>query len=193
MVTVKESEQVRNDITKFIAGMSPHANPNVEWLKTTTANIKPGMSIIRTAGAVGEVGATEGGNDSAMIYAIAEYDPKQIDNNGIAYAINKVIPVLPLHKNLGLVCRNIQIADPPADIDIDTPLCPEASGLWGVAAEATLIAESGTGGEVFDAEATSGKNGTTGATIHNRVYLRADQFLTDPTKDSVIVARIVAC
>ncbi len=193
MVTVRESNKIVNDVKGFISGMSPDKNPNVRWFKTSSPNIKPGMGVIRVADATGDYTITEHGAESKMTFGIAEFDPKQIANNGIAYASGDLIPVLPLHLNLGLEMRNIQLTDPNAAILVDTPLAALASGMWGVAVEAVLEAETGTGGEVFVDDATIGKQGTTGATIWNRNYLRTLYHKADADNPVLIEAYIVAC
>lgn len=193
MVTIRESKKIVNDIKGFISGMHPDKNPNVRWFKTSSANIKPGMGVIRAADATGDYTVTEHGAESKMTYGIAEYDPKQLANNGVAYGSGDLIPILPLHLNLGLEMRNIQLTDPSAAIVVDTPLSALASGMWGVAIEAVLEAESGTGGEVFQDDATSGKQGVAGATIWNRNYLRTLYHKVDGDNPVLIEAYIVAC
>lgn len=193
MVTVRETKKIVCDVKRFIAGMHPDSNPNVRWLKTSEASIKPGHGLIRGTGAGGEATVGLSGADSPIVYAIAEFDPKQIANNGVAYASGDLIPVLPLHLNLGIELRNIKIADASANAPADTPLCPIASGEWGIAVEATLADASG---DAFNAAVNQvvGVNGAAGSTIHNRVFLRYLYYYVDEEPGpTLICAYIVAC
>ncbi len=195
MVTVRETKKIVCDVKRFIAGMSPYSNPNVRWLKTTSANIKPGMGVIRGTGAGGEATATEAGSSSAMVYAIAEFDPKQIANNGIAYGSGDLIPVLPLHLNLGVEMRNIRIDDASANVPADTPMCVSGTidGEWMIAVEADLADASG---DAFDLAVNQvvGVNGVAGSTIHNRVFLRSLYYYVDEEPGPLLIcAYVVAC
>ena len=192
MVTVRETQKIDDDVKRFIGGMHPDKNPNVRWLKTAEAGVIPGMGIIRGTGAGGEATCTMADNDSPMVYAIAEFDPKQIATNGTAYGSGDLIPVLPLHLNLGLEMRNIQITDASANVPADTPLCMEENGIWGIAVEATLVEAA----DAFNTAVTetAGVNGANGSTIHNRVYLRTLYYQVDEEPGPVVCCcYIVAC
>lgn len=135
MVTVRETQKVQNDNTRHVAAHSPGAKKvRIEWLKTTTANIHPGMPIIRGTGAGGEATATESGAGSNVVYGIVELDKKQITLCTDTYASGDLIPVITIEGNDGLICRNIFITDPDADILPD-------SGF--IAGAAVFVVESG--------------------------------------------------
>ena len=193
MVTVRETNKIVNDAKGFVGGMSPYDNPNVRWLKTTSANIHPGMGLIRATGAAGEASCTEHGNDSPMVYAIAEFDPKQIADCSVTYASGDLIPVLPLHLNIGLEMRNILFTDPTGVIEVDSPLFAEAAGSWGIAVESILENSTTDTTEAFAAASVTGANATAGNTVHNRVYLRVMRYWADADVEATIEARIVAC
>jgi len=194
MTTAQEANKFySSDITKKLTCETPDGKPiRHEWLETTSANIKPGYAVIRATGAAGEKYCTEAGNDSPLAYGIADLDPNQIANCDVAYASGDIIPVIPFHKNVGAVLRNVYLADPGAAVDVDTPLCCEADGVWGVAVEAALLQEGGAGNSGFDDAVTTnpGVNGATGSTIHNRIFMRSQYYVADPNAASRIVARI---
>lgn len=155
--------------------------PVIEVRQVTSANCHPGMGVIHATGAGGEDDYTEHGNDSALSYGIVELDVNQIADSQTTYAQYDNIPALPYHMNPGAYVNNIECADPSGnDWDPDLPLCPEASGVFGLALEATLVAGGATA-EAFAAATTTGTNGTGGATFHSRICLRNAYFTTDPS------------
>lgn len=189
-----DNKHFASDANKKVGAWHPNGEFNIEWLETTSANIKPGMAVTRATGAAGEKYCTEAGNDTSLAYGIAEFDPTQIADCDTAYASGDLIPVIPFAYNQGAICRNVVLADPGAAVNADDPLCCEASGQFGVATEATLIDEDGNGitSAFNDAggPTVAGTNGANGATIHNRVYMKNQYYFADPGADADIVARI---
>ena len=125
MVTVRESAAetnpyIANDIRRKVFAWSPYnAPPRYVWLKTTTANVKPGMPVIRGTGAGGEGTCAEAGGTSILVYGISEFDPTQIASCAVAYASGDLIPVIPIYANIGAILRNLIITDPNAAIAPD--------------------------------------------------------------------------
>lgn len=155
--------------------------PVIEVREATSAVLHPGMGVIHATGAGGEDDYTEHGNDSALSYAIVELDTNQIVDCQTVYGQYDNIPALPYHMNPGAYVNNIECADPDTnDWEPDAPLCAEATGVFGLAIEATLEAGGATQ-EAFHAVATSGLNSASGATIHSRILLRNAYFTTDPS------------
>jgi len=164
--------------------------PVIEAREATSANLSPGLGAIHPTGAGGEDSYTEHGNDSPLSYCIIELDVNQIADCDATYAQYDNVPGLPYHMNLGAYFRNINVADPPADVEPDTPLCPEATGVFGVALEGQLVVESGAGNSGFDDAVLTvpGINGAAGSTLHSRICLRQAYFLTDPAAVYTTVA-----
>jgi hypothetical protein len=130
MVTVRETQKIANDNNRHVSGWSPHNAPaRFKWLYTTSANIKPGMPVIRGTGSGGEATATETSGGEKLGYGIAEWDELQIASCDVAYASGDLIPVIPFEGNQGLVCRNIVLIDPNQAMPTDTPLTVGASGF----------------------------------------------------------------
>jgi len=164
--------------------------PVIEARQTTSANISPGCGVIHATGAGGEDYYTEHGNDTALGYAIIELDENQITSCTSTYAQYDNAPGLPYHMNPGAYLRNVNYADPNANINPDAPYTAEASGVYGLATEATLVACSSGTTESFSADATTGTNGTAGATFHSRIYLRNAYYFADPNGVTTKVAYI---
>ena len=154
------------------------------------ATLGPGLGAIHSTGAGGEDDYEVHGNDSALSYCVIELDENQIADCDALYAIYDNIPGIPYHLNPGAYLRNINLATPGAAVEPDTPLTSEATGTFGVAIEATLIACASGTTESFTAAATTGLNGTDGATFHSRVYLRNAYYRADPSGATTIVAYI---
>jgi len=130
MVTVRETQKVQNDNYRHVAAhYAGGKKVRIEWLKTTTANIKPGMPIIRGTGAGGEATATETSGGENLVYGIAEWDEKQLASCDVAYASGDLIPVITIEGNDGLVCRNLVITDPNADIPADSSFVAGAASF----------------------------------------------------------------
>ena len=192
MVTIKdEGDKIVNgaSLRVFVKG-AYNLGPIIEVREATSANLGPGLGAIHATGAAGEDDYTEHGNDSALSYAVIELDENQIADCDAAYAQYDNIPGLPYHMNPGAYLRNINLADPNANVDPDTPLTAEATGTFGVAIEATLVSSATGTTEAFTAAATSGLNGTDGATFHSRIYLRNAYYFADPGAATTIVAYI---
>ena len=192
MVTIKDEGD------KITLGASLHVfvkgaynqGPVYEAREATSANLHPGLGAIHATGAAGEDDYTEHGNDSALSYAIIELDENQIADCTATYAAYDNVPGLPYHLNPGAYVRNIKIANPSAAIPPDTPFTAEATGQFGLAIEATLVSSSTNTTESFTATATSGLNGTNGATIHSRIYIRNAYYRANPAAATTIVAYI---
>jgi hypothetical protein len=188
-VNINKMTSIKDEGDKIVCGASLHVfvkgaynlGPVIEVREATSANLSPGLGAIHATGAGGEDSYTEHGNDSPLSYCIIELDENQIVDCDATYAQYDNIPGLPYHMNKGAYFRNIDVADPPADVDPDTPLCPEATGTFGVAVEAGLVACSTTVTESYTAASVAGANGATaGNTVHSRICLRQAYFLTDP-------------
>jgi len=104
-------------------------NFNVEYYKTTSANIKPGMLLIRATGADGERSVTECGANSELGYGVAEWDKTQVATQDTAYASGDLIPVLPLHKNAGMIFQGY-VSDTNGNWDADHYLDAGANGSF---------------------------------------------------------------
>lgn len=193
MVTLKDEGD------KIVIGASLHVfvkgaynlGPVIEVRQTTSANLSPGLGAIHATGAGGEDDYTEHGNDSPLSYCVIELDENQIADCDATYAQYDNAPGIPYHMNPGAYLRNINVANPGADIDPDTPLCPEATGTFGVAIEAALVACATGTTESYTAASVAGANGATaGNTIHSRICLRQAYFLTNPAAAYKTVAYI---
>lgn len=161
MVTVRETQHVQNDNYRHVAAKHPNNQPvRYEWLYTTSANIKPGMGVIRGTGAAGEATATECGAGSHLVYGIAEWDENQIANCDVAYASADLIPVIPIDGNEGLICRNVCITDPNAAIPADSTFVAGASGAFAM-----------------------------GSTI-DTAYIQSEYYIADAANPTRLVARI---
>ena len=192
MVTIKDEGDkivIGASLAVFVKG-AYNKGAVKESREATSANLSPGLGAIHATGAGGEDKYTEHGNDSALSYCVIELDENQIADCDATYAQYDNIPGIPYHLNPGAYLRNINVADPPADVNADTPLTAEASGTFGVAVEATLVACASGTTESFTAAATTGLNGTDGATFHSRIYLRQAYFLTDPGAAYTTIAYI---
>ena len=187
MVTISdEGDKIKLGATLhvFVKG-AYNQGPVIEAREATSANLHPGLGAIHATGAAGEDDYTEHGNDSALGYAVME-----LDDCTATYAAYDNVPGIPYHLNPGAYLRNIKIANPSAAIPPDTPFTAEATGQFGLAIEATLVACSSTTTESFTASATSGLNGTDGATFHSRIYLRNAYYRANPAAATTIVAYI---
>ena len=192
MVTIKDEGDkivIGADLHVFVKGMY-NLGKVIEAREATSGNLSPGLGAIHPTGAGGEDSYTEHGNDSALSYCVIELDENQIDDCNAIYTQYDNIPGLPYHMNGGAYLRNINVTDPPADVEPDSPLTSETTGQFGVAVEATLIACASGTTESFTAGATTGLNGTDGATFHSRVYLRQAYFLADPSAAYKTVAYV---
>ena len=184
MVTLKDEGdkfEIAASLKVFCQG-AYNKGPVIEAREATSANLSPGLGAIHATGAGGEDSYTEHANDSPLSYCIIELDVNQIADCDANYAQYDNVPGLPFHMNRGAYFRNINVANPAANVEPDTPLCPEATGTFGVAVEAGLIAEGGAGNSGFDDAVTTnpGVNGAAGSTIHSRICLRQAYFWTDP-------------
>jgi len=193
MVTLKDEGD------KIVTGASLHVfvkgaynlGPVIEVREAGDATLSPGLGAIHSTGAGGEDDYEVHGNDSPLSYCVIELDENQIADCDATYAQYDNIPGLPYHMNPGAYLRNIDVADPPADVDPDTPLTAEATGTFGVAVEAALVACSTGNTESYTAASLAGVNGATlGNTVHSRIYLRQAYFLTDPGAAYTTVAYI---
>jgi len=192
MVNLKdEGDKIVLGITLevFVKG-AYNLGPVIEPREAGDATISPGLGMIHSTGAGGEDDYEVHGNDSPLSYAVAELDTNQIDDCDDLYAQYDNVPGLPYHLNPGAYLRNINVANPAADVDPDTPLTAEATGVFGVAIEATLGSATTGTTEDFQATAVTGQNGAAGATIHSRIYLRQAYFLTNPAAVYQTVAYI---
>lgn len=132
---------IKNDILRHVFAWSPHNHPpRYVWLKTSAATVKPGMPVIRGTGAGGEGTCTGSAGTSHMVYAISEWDPKQIANCNTTYASGDLIPVIPLFGNEGTIVRNIHITDPNAAIPADS---------WFQADNHLCVVSDGTGMDIL--------------------------------------------
>lgn len=133
---VETTDGIRNNVLRHVFAWSPrNVPPRYVWLKTTTANIKPGHIIKRGTGAGGQGTATECGTQEHMGYGIAEWDEKQIASCAVAYASGDLIPVIPFIGNEGTICRNLIITDASANIPADQPYEADAGGAGEVSGE----------------------------------------------------------
>ena len=193
MVTIKDEGD------KIVIGASLHVfvkgaynlGSVIEAREATSANLSPGLGAIHPTGAAGEDDYTEHGNDSPLSYAVIELDENQIADCDATYAQYDNIPGIPYHLNPGAYLRNINVANPAAAVDPDTPLTAEATGTYGVAIEAALVACATGTTESYTAASIAGENGATdGNTVHSRIYLRQAYFLTNPAAVYTTVAYI---
>lgn len=192
MVTIKdEGDKITlgNELHVFVKG-AYNLGPVIEAREATSAALHPGLGAIHATGAAGEDDYTEHGNDSALSYCVIELDENQIAGCSTTYAQYDNVPGLPYHLNPGANLRNVKLAAPGAAIEPDTPLTSEATGQYGVAIEATLVPCATTTTESFTAGATTGTNGTNGATFHSRVYLRNAYYRVNPSGATTLVAYI---
>lgn len=122
MVTLREDAAkglffVENNVKKTVFAWSPHNHlPRYVWLKTTAADITPGMPVIRGITVGIEKTCAKAAGSSIKVFGIAELDPKQIDVCTDTYATGDLIPVIPIYGNEGCILRNLPITDPSADI-----------------------------------------------------------------------------
>jgi len=189
---------IKDEGDKIVLGASLHVfvkgaynlGAVIEARQASSANLSPGLGAIHATGAGGEDDYTEHGNDSALSYCVIELDENQIADCDATYAQYDNIPGLPYHMNPGAYLRNINVANPAANVNADTPLTAEATGTFGVAIEAALVACASGTTESFTAAATTGLNGTDGATFHSRIYLRQAYYLANPAAVYTTVAYI---
>ena len=183
MVTLKDEGdkfEIGASLKVFCQG-AYNKGPVIEAREATSANLSPGLGAIHATGAGGEDSYTEHANDSPLSYCIIELDVNQIADCDANYAQYDNVPGLPFHMNRGAYFRNINVANPAANVEPDTPLCPEATGTFGVAIEAALVACATGTTESYTAASVAGANGaTTGNTVHSRICLRQAYYLTNP-------------
>ena len=118
MVTIRDGlESIQVDNNRHVFAKGAHGQPpRIEYLTTTTGNIKPGMPVIRGTTVGISSSCAEAGGTSILVYGIAEWDEKQIADCDTTYASGDVIPVIPIFGNEGAWVRNLHITDPNTDI-----------------------------------------------------------------------------
>jgi hypothetical protein len=168
----------------------------VEWLLAGEAGIKPGMPIYRSTGTDGEDTAekADDGGESAnahRLYGVAGLDKAQVEDCGTAYDNGDKIPVLPFHRFLGAIFRNVILLDPGAAVDPDTPLGTGADG-FNVMTESTLVANGSSPDGFNSGNAGAGDfSDANGAYIFNREFMKTKYGFGDPAGDTTVVAYVV--
>lgn len=138
---------------------------NRHWLNTTTANIRPGMGLLRaTAGA--EHTVTEWGANCEVGYGFAGWDKTQVSIDGVnkkhtAYESGDLIPVYTFAENPGMIFQGY-VLDTNGNFDGDHPCDAGANGGFL------------TGG------------------YENRIYARALYFVADTTETAQLLVLYVA-
>jgi len=173
----------------FLKGMY-NLGPVIEVREAGDATLGPGLGAIHSTGAGGEDDYEVHGDDSPLSYCVIELDENQIADCDALYAQYDNIPGLPYHMNGGAYLRNINVANPAANVDPDAALCPEATGTFGVATEAVLEASNTGTTEAYAAATVTGANGTAGNTHFSRICLRQAYFLANPAAAYSTVAYI---
>ena len=98
------------------------------WLNTTSANIKPGMGLLRaTAGA--EHTCTEWAQHCELGYGVSGWDRAQIATQQTAYASADLIPVYPFASNPGAIFQAYW-TDTAAAVNADGPADAGGVGVF---------------------------------------------------------------
>lgn len=140
MVTIAEEFNILYpaDITKpiFLKGFvyGNHGMFNRHWFNTTSANIKPGMGVLRATGGA-EHTVTEWGQHCLVGYGVPGWDRTQIATQQTTYAQYDLIPVYPFAGNPGAIFQAYW-TDSAAAISADAPADAGASGVFETADEA---------------------------------------------------------
>lgn len=101
---------------------------NRHWLNTTSANIAPGMGLLRaTAGA--EHTCTEWAQHCIVGYGVAGFDKTQIATQVTCYASGNLIPVYPFINNVGAIFQ-ANVEDSGGNVDADTLWDAGAVGVF---------------------------------------------------------------
>ena len=101
---------------------------NRHWLNTTSANIKPGMGVLRAvAGA--EQTCTEWAQHCLVGYGVTGWDKAQIATQQTAYASGDLIPVYPFASNPGAIFQGYW-TDTAAAISGDGPCDAGNTGVF---------------------------------------------------------------
>ena len=183
-------DDISNDVTKQITAWSPTGKFNYDYLETTSANIKPGMPVIRATGSGGQGKCTEtsAGAGADRAYGVADLDKNMVADCDEAYASGEVIPIIPFHRNLGCWLRNLILNDPNAAINADDTLAIGDSGFILTLEQHLATAADNKG---FAADATLGDNGASGTDIHDRIYVKNGYYIADPGADTRVVGYII--
>lgn len=136
----------------FISGN--YGEFNRHWLNTTSANIKPGMGLLRaTAGA--EHTCTEWAQHCILGYGVSGFDKSQVKTQQTAYGSGDLIPVYPFNSNPGAYFQGY-ITDSAAIVDADAIFDAGAVGVF-----------EGSGADFRDYAALLYYNADTGAAYDN--------------------------
>ena len=101
---------------------------NRHWFNTTSANICPGMGLLRaTAGA--EHTVTEWGQHCVVGYGVAGWDRSQLVAQTDDYASGNLIPVYPFRENAGAYFQG-NVEDSGANVNADLNFNAGAVGVF---------------------------------------------------------------
>ena len=134
MVTLAEEFVTLYKISKtkpiFLKGFmnGNYGEFNRHWFNTTSANICPGMGLLRaTAGA--EHTVTEWGQACIVGYGVSGWDRSQLVAQTDDYASGDLIPVYPFAENAGAIFQG-NVEDSGANVDADLAFDAGAVGVF---------------------------------------------------------------
>ena len=134
MVTLAEELEtlypVDNNKPIFLKGFV-HGNYgefNRHWLNTTSANIKPGMGLLRATGGA-EHTCTEWAQHCVVGYGVSGWDKSQITTQQTPYASGDLIPVYPFISNPGAYFQGY-LTDSTAAVEPDAMWDAGGAGVF---------------------------------------------------------------
>lgn len=120
------------DLTKpiFLKGFvnGNYGEFNRHWLNTTSANIAPGMGLLRATGGA-EHTCTEWAQHCIVGYGVAGWDKTQVATQVTTYASADLIPVYPFFENLGAYFQ-ANVEDTGGNLDADVVFDAGAVGVF---------------------------------------------------------------
>jgi hypothetical protein len=155
------------------------------------AAIHAGECIQHASGAGGEDGWVLSTDESYLAYGLAEIDFGQMASCATDFASGDQLPGIAFHLHPGAYCRNIQAADPAANIEPDT-LFTTSSGTAGSLknlVEVALVDPAGAGtGEAFNSGVTWGDMGSL---HHPRLHVRNAYYIANPAAAHTFVGYLL--
>jgi hypothetical protein len=138
---VSTGDRVDNDNLKKVGVLGAYNLPIIEWTRElVTDSAHAGETLMPPTGAGGEDKRQLADDKTTRCDSIMEWDPGQAAGVSTDQAAGDEIIILPLNMNTGAIFRNVQHADPNANVDAMSPLCTisGAQGSLDTAIEATL-------------------------------------------------------
>ena len=101
---------------------------NRHWFNTTSANVTPGMGLLRATGGA-EHTVTEWAQHAVVGYGVAGWDRAQLTLQTTAYGSADLIPVYPFNSNAGAIFQG-QVEDSGGNVDADSSWDPGTAGVF---------------------------------------------------------------